>query len=428
MAQIAKVAALTGKAYVVGVDGLLRALKVGDVIEKGEIIRTDVGAQVELAMIDGKTVAVAPEANVRVDESMVQVDSRPAAQDSAVQNDSVQAVIQALDRGGDLNQELEAAAAGTGGTGGESGGDATFVRLLRIVEPTDPLAYNYTLSPLTTTQVIDPGALVQTTTDLPVINATVTTASLPVGTDGATTVTADVIQASVTGMQVIEGTGEGSKVVNFLFTLDKVPTSDVIITFVIRPGSTSAGTDIVDGATPIGTPVTMTIPAGVNGFVVPVSIVQDGGVEGNETFSIELLDAVGATLGNRVAEVAIVDDDIALAPAAGQVDETGGFDSVTGNLNVDYKGSGTTPVVSLAATGSTWNAETKTLTGPDGAWQAVVNNDGTYTFTQLKAMSHPLGGASNPNDALTVTIAATVETSVVVNVMAPVRPATEVTG
>ena len=124
MAQIAKVAALTGKAYVVGVDGLLRALKVGDVIEKGEIIRTDAGGRVELAMVDGTTVAVAPEANVRVDESMVQADSRPVAQDAAVQNASVEAVIQALDRGGDLNQELEAAATGTGGTGGESGGDS----------------------------------------------------------------------------------------------------------------------------------------------------------------------------------------------------------------------------------------------------------------------------------------------------------------
>ena len=418
MAQIAKVAALTGKAYVVGVDGLLRALKVGDVIEKGEIIRTDVGAQVELAMIDGKTVAVAPEANVRVDESMVQVDSRPAAQDSAVQNDSVQAVIQALDRGGDLNQELEAAAAGTGGTGGESGGDATFVRLLRIVEPTDPLAYNYTLSPLTTTQVIDPGALVQTTTDLPVINATVTTASLPVGTDGATTVTADVIQASVTGMQVLEGTDKDTnKVVNFLFTLDKVPTADVIITFVIRPGSTSAGTDITDGPTTIGTPVTITIPAGVNGFVVPVSIVQDGSIEGNETFSIELLDAKGATLGNRVAEVTIVDDDIAIKSSTHTVDESNGIGpeySVTDSLGVEYKGSGTTPLVSLKADGATWDAESHTLTANDNSWKVVVDpTTGKYTFTQLEAMHHT--DSTNPNDGIEINITAKVETSVVVN-------------
>jgi Domain of unknown function (DUF5801)/RTX calcium-binding nonapeptide repeat (4 copies) len=417
MAQIAKVAALTGKAYVVGVDGLLRALKVGDVIEKGEIIRTDVGAHVELAMVDGRTVALAPEANVRVDESMVQADSSPATQDSAVQTASVEAVIQALDRGGDLNQQLEAAAAGTGGTGGDSGGDATFVRLLRIVEPVDPLAYNYTLSPLPTIKTIDPGAL--PSTDQPVINATVTSASLPVGTDGATTVSPDVIQASVAGMQVIEGSGGGTKVVNFLFTLDRVPTSDVTITFIIRPGSATPGTDITDGATPIGTPVTMTIPAGVNGFVVPVSIVKDGGVEGNETFSIELLSANGATLGNRVAEVTIVDDDIALAPATGQVDETGGMHSVSGNLNVDYKGTGTTPVVTLSHNDgngnpdATWDSATHTLTDNNGYWKAVVNADGTYTFTQLMAMHH--GDPNNPNDALLVNITATVETSVVVN-------------
>ena len=45
MAQIAKVLALTGNAYVVGTDGLLRPLKVGDQIDKADA-RVSAGVQV----------------------------------------------------------------------------------------------------------------------------------------------------------------------------------------------------------------------------------------------------------------------------------------------------------------------------------------------------------------------------------------------
>ena len=409
MAQIAKVLALTGNAYVVGTDGLLRPLKVGDQIEKGEIVRTAEGARVELMMADGQTVAVAPDVNVRVDESMVQADNRPTTPESAVQAATVDAVIQALDRGDDLNQTLEAAAAGLG-SGAESGGDATFVRLLRIVEPVDPLAYNYALSPLPTVQTAN-SAVLPETIEQPVITVSVTDEPLPQDTDGPVSVSPEVIALSASGMQVIEGTDAGTKVVNFLFTLDKVAPADITITFVVRPGSATAEVDFADGA--IGTPVTMIIPAGVNGFVVPVNIVTDAGVEGNETFNIQLLSANGATLGNTTAEVTIIDDDIALTSAVSEVDETDGLDQVSGNLTVNYSGSGSTPVISLKADDATWDPDTRTLTDDNGAWQIVMANNGAYTFTQLKAMNHPL--IANSDDAVEVKISATVVTSLEVN-------------
>jgi len=265
MAQIAKVAALTGKAYVVGVDGLLRALKVGDVIEKGEVIRTDVGAHVELMMADGQTVALAPEVNVRVDESMVQADSRPATQDSAVQSATVDAVIQALDRGGDLNQELEAAAAGADG-GGLGGGDSTFVRLLRIAEPTNPLAYNYSLG------------------DLPVIQ-TVQTAVVPAVTPVTGTVTFNLIYLDESGKPLVGPNGgyvlvdsknvvEGSHV-GVIATVDQQPTvSNLVIT--------------------LDNGHTITIPVGQNSGYTPVDIrADDLYVQGTENITVKFVSASG---------------------------------------------------------------------------------------------------------------------------------------
>jgi len=146
MAKIATVAAVTGNAVVVGLDGTVRALKVGDIIQKGEIVRTAAGARVELIMEDGQTMAVAPEQTMRVDEAVAQTEATPAAQEAAVQSGTVDQILQVLEQGGDLTQELEAAAAGGGAGSGGDGSD--FVRLLRVTEGVDPLAYNYNFQPL----------------------------------------------------------------------------------------------------------------------------------------------------------------------------------------------------------------------------------------------------------------------------------------
>ncbi|MDD2844817.1 MAG: retention module-containing protein, partial [Rhodoferax sp.] len=146
MAQIASVAAITGtgKAFAVNEQGVSRELKAGDVLQKGETIRTVGDVQVELLMDDGRLLAVAPNQVLRLDENVSESDQRPTAQDSAVGAPAATAdtVLQALERGTDLSTELEATAAGLGGAGGADGG-SSFVQLLRIVEGVDPLAYDY---------------------------------------------------------------------------------------------------------------------------------------------------------------------------------------------------------------------------------------------------------------------------------------------
>lgn len=147
MAQ-ATVVSVTGNAVVVAADGSIRPLKAGDVIQRGEIIRTMDGARVELLMEDGQVVALAPGQELRVDESLAQTESTPTAAEAALVPGSIEQILQVLEEGGDLTEELEAAAAGAGGGGGGDGSD--FVRLLRVVEGVDPLAYEFT------TSVLDP--------------------------------------------------------------------------------------------------------------------------------------------------------------------------------------------------------------------------------------------------------------------------------
>ena len=113
MAQIAKVAALTGQVFVVGLDGVLRVLKEGDVVQQGEIIRTAAGGRVELLMADGQLVGIDSGHAVRLDESMVTSmddtgtgqgnEAGAAAREAAVQSATIDNVIQALQSGGDLN-------------------------------------------------------------------------------------------------------------------------------------------------------------------------------------------------------------------------------------------------------------------------------------------------------------------------------------
>ena len=132
MAQIATVVAVTGKAFAIGMDGKIRAIRAGDAIQEDEIIQTAAGGHVELKMLDGQTMSVAPEHALKLDESVTETDQRPTAQDSTVSPGIADTVIQALERDGDLSAELEATAAGAGGAGGPQGGNGGFVRLLRV--------------------------------------------------------------------------------------------------------------------------------------------------------------------------------------------------------------------------------------------------------------------------------------------------------
>lgn len=283
MAQVAKVTALTGKAFVVGADGSIRLLKVGDAIEKGEVVRTAVGATVELTMQDGQKAVIAAEQNVRVDDNMTQGEERPVAQESAVATGTIDSVIQALERGGDLTEELEAAAAG-GGTGG--GGDGSdFVRLLRVTEGVDPLAYEYSFE----SQAIPDEILPSVDAPAEPVVGSVTLRYVLLGEDGQPVTGQNGGFVYIDGKDVVEGTHVG-----IVAEVDVAPTgSSLVLTL-------SNGT-------------TITIPAGeTSGFVKLEVRADEAYVQGNELIDVSVTSVSGGQYDDlkvdQSTSITVVDD------------------------------------------------------------------------------------------------------------------------
>ncbi|MCG8684026.1 MAG: DUF5801 domain-containing protein, partial [Desulfobacterales bacterium] len=83
-----------------------------------------------------------------------------------------------------------------------------------------------------------------------------------------------------------------------------------------------------------------------------------------------------------------------------EVDETGGLDSITGTISVDYGPSGGFLV--LSADGAVWDSDANTLTySEEGVdiWEIVLDQaTGEYTFTQIAAYDH--GDDENDHDTL----------------------------
>lgn len=129
----------------------------------------------------------------------------------------------------------------------------------------------------------------------------------------------------------------------------------------------------------------------------------DEGFFGQDSFEYTITD------GDNDTDTATVTVDVAknsqpeLTVSDSAVDETDGLDPVEGTLSVDFGVD--TGELELSATGATWDGSTNTLTADDGSWKIVNNQNGTYTFTQLTAMSHL--GAEDASLDIVVTATAT---------------------
>ncbi len=139
---VAHVSAIQGTAFAKSEDGKMRQLKVGDPLFEGEILVAPPGSQVDLAMADGRQIALRDNEALTLDTEVVG-DAKADAADSALLavGDEAQRIIQSINEGGSLDELLEETAAGEA-AGGSDGG-STFVRLLRISESVDPLSYEY---------------------------------------------------------------------------------------------------------------------------------------------------------------------------------------------------------------------------------------------------------------------------------------------
>jgi T1SS-143 domain-containing protein len=186
----------------------------------------------------------------------------------------------------------------------------------------------------------------------------------------------------------------------------------------------------VTGLTSGGQPITVTVTDGsavgklASGVVVftltvtgsSYSYVQSASIDGNPTFGLgyTVKDADGDTAKGTISITATTADGYPCVGVSENtvVDETGGFDSVTGNLNYQYgsDGAGTVKFTSgptgLTSKGVpvvvTISADGLTATGKAGGvdvFKAVLNPaTGKYTFTQLAQLDHP--NAADHNDSV----------------------------
>ena len=127
MAQfIGTISKVTGAVYVQAADGSRRPVKVGDDLFQGDLLVRSDGSVVEVSFADSTPLVMTGSGELLISAELIE-DGRNTAADSALFDETLDAVVAALEGEGDLLDELEATAAGGVGNEGSS-----FVRLGRI--------------------------------------------------------------------------------------------------------------------------------------------------------------------------------------------------------------------------------------------------------------------------------------------------------
>ncbi|WP_146951016.1 retention module-containing protein, partial [Halomonas cupida] len=165
---VAIITAVSGKAWVKDAEGNLRVAQEGDALLAGEVLITADGASVGLAFMDGRPPVVIGEATQVA--MVMELGEGDLTSSLALESADVAAIIDLLESAeGDLLDALEEPAAGEAGAAGPGGEGHSFVRLLRIVEDVDPLAFEFNQARLDDIAVRDgQGAGAQSDSDQPV--------------------------------------------------------------------------------------------------------------------------------------------------------------------------------------------------------------------------------------------------------------------
>ncbi|WOJ95024.1 retention module-containing protein [Congregibacter variabilis] len=125
--QIGTVEKLQGTAFARAEDGSQRQLQIGDAIFQGEVLVTEPGAVLEVAVADAPSIVMPGGRELLVTGELL-AETRDTAADASVIDDTIATIVETLENGGDLLDNLDAPAAG--GPGQDEG--SSFVRLGRI--------------------------------------------------------------------------------------------------------------------------------------------------------------------------------------------------------------------------------------------------------------------------------------------------------
>ena len=112
----------------------------------------------------------------------------------------------------------------------------------------------------------------------------------------------DLVELSVDDVSVAEG-DSGSTTLEFTVTLDPAAKGEVTVDWATTDGTATAGTDYASGSG------SLTFGVGETSKTVTVTVTGDTVDEPNETFTVTLSSAVGATLVKAVGTGTITDDD-----------------------------------------------------------------------------------------------------------------------
>ncbi|MFA6985157.1 MAG: Calx-beta domain-containing protein [Arenimonas sp.] len=121
---------------------------------------------------------------------------------------------------------------------------------------------------------------------------------------------------SIADVSIAEGNA-GTKTMSFTVTMSAAQSGPVYFDIATANGTAAAGSDYV-----AKTATRLRIPAGNTSKPVVVTIVGDTAAESDETFTVNLSDAIGATIVDNQAVGTIVNDDVAPLPVLSVADVT----------------------------------------------------------------------------------------------------------
>jgi VCBS repeat-containing protein len=381
---------VVGEAKATAADGTVRVLQVGDVVHGDEVITTSAAGAVNIALENGKTLDCGANTDLSLHESILGISTAVASMPTTP--GSVEALQQAIASGQDPSQIAPATAAGgapaAGGAADGGGGTPVVIEQANtagVVQAGFPTEGGSITFPTPEVQLLKP--TVESTIS---VQATIGVVNVGVGDGGSTDgevvfipAGTSIPAAGVTAINIPELSSGGTHPVSFLITLDQVSSEPITITYTIVPGTANNPSDFNDGVIS----KTVTIPAGMVGFVVTENIVEDKLVEGNENFTIVLSDPVNVTINNDTATVTIIDDDTApIAHADTNWAQEDAHLVATGNV-VAGQNHGGAPnagtfqdVQDTDADGDIPHVTTAgTMAGDHGT--LVLNVDGSYTYT-----------------------------------------------
>ncbi len=205
-------------------------------------------------------------------------------------------------------------------------------------------------------------------------------------------------ELSIADASAAEG-DSGDATMTFTVTLDSAATQTVTVDWETTDGTATAGTDYAAGNG------TLTFGAGDSSKTVSVTVAGDSVDEPNETFTVTLSGASGATVGDGAATGTITDDDatpkVTLVLTPDTIAENGGASTVTARL--DHPSSRATTVtvtatpVPPAAAGDYALSANRELTIAAGE----TASSGVVTVTPVNDQ------LDQPNKRVTVSAAAT---------------------